>query len=381
MQITKYTPAKWNIYRDGISQSFINSFLQCKYSTYLDFVLGWTPKRTSFYFEFGSCIHYVLEKAYLEPIPPLPGTIRSYIREYESIVRKERSFNYKSYDETQMELIFGLAEVLLRSYFLYYCDDFSHNWVFTEKEFVVPKKSATGRMIPIRGRLDGGFIQGKSNLYVMDTKCLSLVDEDAIELILPLDIQCMLYFWAANELYDGERLLADNDVPWLTREVKPVGIVYNIIKRPGHKRKVNETLKDFLDRISADIITRPQDFFIRKTLQITPIELDQWVENNFTPIVQEIETWHNRGFMPRYVNPNALITKYGRSKYFNLITRNDTGMYFSRNRSFSELEIDYKPVIPDTKPLKPTQKLQFPTMVGTNKISYNSPPSDDGINW
>src|SRR5690242_4235378 len=58
------TPSLWKLYEDGVSSSFLNSFLTCMEQTRLSYIEGWSSRTTPMAFEFGTCCHWVLEQAY-----------------------------------------------------------------------------------------------------------------------------------------------------------------------------------------------------------------------------------------------------------------------------------------------------------------------------
>ena len=55
----------WNLWDDGVSQSFIGSYLFCRAQTRLPYLELWQSDGTSLPLEFANCGHWLFSKIYL----------------------------------------------------------------------------------------------------------------------------------------------------------------------------------------------------------------------------------------------------------------------------------------------------------------------------
>jgi hypothetical protein len=313
-QIAKPQKPFWDLYQDGLTMSFINKWLACRRQCYLEYVEGWTPKQEDIWFTFGKLVHAILSDSY--------AAGRNICVEY---LNKDPLLGQLSLAIPDKEALYGLAETVLQAYFVLYEQDFKHNWVHNETNFKIDYLSPIDKFtsIPLRGRWDGGIVTPKGSYYLMDHKILSMIQEDNIQLVAKYDTQCMLYLLAASKL---------------SQSGPPVGIIYNIIRRPNHKQKENESLKDFGKRLTDIIYKDLGHFFIRIPIQITQDEINNWKDTFLYGVLIEIEEWVRLMYNPTYVNPNALVSKYGRCQMFDIIVKNDYSGYYKREKVFHELD-------------------------------------------
>jgi len=308
----------YDFYRDGVTQSFINKFLTCKMQCKLEYVDGWTPKKEPIWFTYGKLIHHVLSKCYELQQVPNYSDIQHIILEYEKSLPQ-----IATADMQTKEIIFGIAEMIIPVYFSKYADDFKRLHIHNESNFNV--KCSAGihfnKDIWISGRFDGAFLTPEYDCWILDTKCLSMIDED-LGSYLPFDTQVMLYCWAMHKLHPNYNIK---------------GFIYNIVRRPMHKMTLKDTsIKVFCERVIKDIMSRMDEFFIRIQVPITLEEINDWEHKFLIPVLYEIERWSQLDYSS-YVNSNALITKYGHCAMFDLITKSDTTNYYKREVPFGEL--------------------------------------------
>jgi hypothetical protein len=325
----------WRLYEHGVTSSLLSSYLLCREQTYLHYVKGYGAPISPIALEYGSCIHWVLEQAYGNPKRlPTDDNIHVWLRCYEAKWRAENRRQTAAQAE-MMEKVYGMASCVLPHYFKRWSGDFTGNygkfkpgtkrpakWLSLEQEFAVPYTYPDGKVVTIRGKRDGVFLDPRGKVYVFDTKCLSVVNEADIVATLPLDLQFMLYLWVTRE------------------ELKkmPAGITMNIPRRPGQHWLVQDTLQSFLERVQKDVSNakRYDHYFIRFDMDITKGELDWWKRNQLDPIMLDLRLWWD-GVTPHYMNPKNLVTKYGRCGMFDAITAHDTSGLEQRTRPFSEL--------------------------------------------
>lgn len=319
MKIKMHNFKFYDLYRDGVTQSFINKFLTCKRQCKLEYIDGWTPKKEAKWFTYGKLVHHVLSKSYALARIPSTQEVLAFIAEYEKTLPQCMD----STDIQQREIIFGIAEKIIPIYFVRYADDFKDKHIFNEQTFCVMYKpnKFSKEIIPIKGRYDGGFLNN-NDLWMLDTKCLSLIDDD-LDQTLTLDTQVMLYLWSVKQLHP---------------EYNIKGFIYNIVKRPGHRLTQKDgNIKNFCERVATDIIKNLDEYFIRIKIPITNEEIDSWERYWLKSVLDDIELWYENYEKFSYLNPNALITKYGHCSMFDLIVKRDTTNYYKRQSPFMEL--------------------------------------------
>ena len=317
-------PPYWR-WSDGLTQSFINQWLQCKETCRLRYIEGWKPRKKSAWFEFGTVIHYCLEQAFIQPnvsasrhfIENSRDYVKVWISKYEKEVKNSQEI-ITSDEIKQSETIYLLIEKILPIYFLLRRSDFENEITHNETEFDIN----FGEHYRFRGKVDLGWKEKSSGfLWLLDTKCLSVIQPELIMGVMQHDVQCMLYLFAAANL--------SNQIP--------KGIIYNIIRRPQNKQRIQESAEEFTDRIAEEILKKPDYYFLRFSLEIFPGEVSNWVNNELLKIAAEIYHWSSAPKTWSYINPNSLVTKYGKSQYFDLLTKHDYSGYYQDSNLFSEL--------------------------------------------
>jgi hypothetical protein len=306
----------WDFYKDGLTQSFINKFLECRKQCYLEYVEGWTKTTESMWFNYGHHVHHVLSHVYQDYKVPTFTEIERLLFEY-----RAKRFDLDKISPEQLrenQLIYEAAAQALKIYFTYYSTEFKNNWLHTEKIFKVPFQDTF-----LTGKFDGVYENENGELWLMDHKCLSVFDEDTLILALPYDLQVNIYLYAANELF----------------QKFPSGLMYNIIKRPGIRLRKDENGKQFAQRVMLDILSKPEDYFIRIPLRRDPIELKEWIYYQLSKYVEQIRDWYTSGYANTPVSPGNLTTKYGRSNTFGLITNGSTYGLYQRKVAHPELDV------------------------------------------
>lgn len=328
----------WNFWRDGVTSSFLGTFLTCREQCRLHYCEGLQSRSLSLALEFGTCCHWVLEQAYGEVGNNLvPGTeeVQDWLLTYEKKWKAETPKPTPKQLE-QQELVYGLAEQVLPTYFWRWIGDFTgkykygtgglatpKEWESLEEVFKVDFTFPDGKTVPIRGRRDGVFLDAKGKLWVFDTKCRSVIVEDDLMETLPLDLQQMLYLSVTEQEFGR----------------MPAGVQMNIIRRPGQRRGTEEKLPEFLERVRKDVSNpkRFDHYFIRQQMSLVKSELEAWRQKQLAPLMQDVRDWWE-GKAAHYLNPNNLISKYGRCALFAVLTANDRSGCYKRTKVFAELD-------------------------------------------
>ncbi len=316
--------SRWNFWKDGVSSSVVSSWLTCREQTRLALVEGWRARQEPIYFAFGTCVHWVLEQLYSVKSAPGASRVHNMLTRYSAKWRKEVVKPTEKQLE-QHELVLGLVAAILPTYATRWAGDWTgkypiptatqrpSNWVSLERRFRVEFEFSDGKKVQIVGARDGVFKDRYKRWWLLDTKCLSVILEDNIEQTLPMDLQFMLYLWAT----------------WKETGVFPQGLLMNIVRRPGHRIGKTESLREFLDRVRGDIEQKSRwpHFFHRFQLAVTNQEIRSWERDVLEPILMDMRNWWE-GTAPHYINPQALVSKYGRATMFEPIVHNDfSGCY------------------------------------------------------
>jgi len=338
----------WDFNRDGVSQGFIHSYINCREQTRLRYKELWTSKNDPIFREFGSCFHWLIPWSLQKQFKKPSGTasIKRAVDSYYCLWKKQNPKLTVKKTE-QMDYVLGLAEKVLPAYLKRWRGDYADQkytmgcdvvrvkkWMSFEEtwkepyEFKVQQLDALGKVITkiiqlfLRGKFDGVFIDKKSGLWLFETKCLSVIKEDEIMELLPLDIQCMLYLLAIKLKYNK----------------KPKGVLYNIVRRPGLRQGKTETLKQLLGRVEKDVNDpkRQDHYFKRIEMVIDWSEVEEWQRTFLDPVLKEIRAW-SQGEIKTWMNPDALTSKYGRCELYHLIVHAAKQNFFQRKCVYNEL--------------------------------------------
>jgi len=325
----------WDFWEHGVSQSFIQLFRSCKEQTRLAFVEGWTSRKSSLALDFGTCCHVALSELHGKKKVPTVNQIDRAIDVFEKDWKREYPKPTTKQTE-EIHHVMALAKPVLEAYVKRYAGDWGGKypfrnktvvpatWLHLESRFRVPFEFEDGKIVWLNGRFDGGFEDNRkiARKWLFETKTKAMIQEDIIVDLLPLDVQVMLYLWAL----------------WKTEGVRPTGVLYNVIRRPGLRQGKAEQFVDFIKRVREDVFkpARQDHYFIRWELQITKKELEVWERTQLRPMLEEIRLWWE-GKSPHYLNESALVAKYGRCSLYEPIVNGNFNDCFQREHPFNEL--------------------------------------------
>jgi hypothetical protein len=311
--------------RDGITQSLLSTFLECREKSRL-FLEGWSPKGpVSPALTYGSLIHSLLENVYADigqrkiKSFPTSKTLEPYFQNVKKLWYSEN--RNASNDSRQLfEVSLSVARATLPTYFKKWWkqDTNKIKWEQLEQEFTIPYILKDARSTSVRGKIDGVFSNPK--LWCFEHKSKSMINESNLMDALPLDFQVHMYLWAIQKLY----------------KKVPSGVLYNIIRKPGSERKVKESLIEYENRIKEDIESRPDFYFIRYEISITPreqVEFSKELELLITDFIDWIE-----GKGRHYKRRQACITPYGKCPYLDVCNGECYVRLEKRKTIFKELE-------------------------------------------
>jgi hypothetical protein len=336
----------WSPYRDGVSSSVLNLFTMCREQVRINYVEGWKSRNPAYYFEFGTCAHWMLEQCYRGRY--LPSSFakvdwRDLSTEYDKRIWVPANPMPTQKQTEDQRRIYRTLELMMPSYWARWDGDMNGGkysmgnttappvkWEHLEQQFNVPYrypaepgKVATPNIdaMPLVGRRDGVFRDKVGKLWVLDTKCKSVINHEDIMSTLQFDLQQMFYAYV-TQIEFGE----------------PVeGIIMNIIRRPALRQKKTEDLDQLIERTGEDVAARMDEYFCRYQMKFKPGEVDKWAASTLAALMHEMREWWE-GRSAHYMNPNALTTKYGKADAYDMIVNGSVGMYARRKRAHPELE-------------------------------------------
>lgn len=328
----------YNLAYHGITQGFISTFLSCREQARLRYLEGWTPYHVSSAIRFGLVFHELLNLSAQAKFK-VPAVLR--------LIRKQKV--HSQTDPQELETILALNEVLFHAYQEKWSEnDAERRWIAKERTFTVPHhwqpevqeelnahvaalesynersivKLVNGEVsaIPIRGRIDGLFEDAKGQLWVHEIKTKGQIDEDGLMQALHLNLQTMLYAWAASKL-----------------ERRPVaGVLYDVVRRPQLRQGNTESLDAYVKRVKGDVASRPDHYFMRWPVQFGKQDIKAWETTSLNRYLFAIEQWwsnlqaveHPKDALSHYMNPNAMMTAWGKCDLFNRLTLQDSSGTF-----------------------------------------------------
>lgn len=314
---------RWDLYRDGITQSGLRLFLQCRHQFYLTYAEGWTKREFYSPIFFGSAVHDIL------------ASIHSGMSLSRALATFEYNIDEDEKRRTDSEVIdhwLMLVQEISAAYKVFWEADESKEWIVRENTFQVEYKvPGAEQPIPLRGRWDGGFREKGAGNLLLETKTKGQINEEILRHSLPFDIQTLFYSIAAEEadIFSG-----------------PVnGVLYDVIRRPGQRRKKDEPLEEFLSRVRKDIVDRPAWYFMRWLHTFKPDTLALWRKSFFNKALRQLVDWDRSVKLYgieesplHFINPVALSTGWGPAPLFNMVTMDTKFGYVKRSVPFPELE-------------------------------------------
>ena len=305
----------WDLYRDGLTQGSIGTFLACREQFRLKTVFGYRNKAKAGTTAFGSAFHDILAATQHAAKGKQPKTLDAAVTDY---MDRMGELSPQAREETTVML--ATIRCLIQQYAKRWEADYARwKWKAREETFHI-KGTNEFAGIPLRGRWDGVF--ENPELRLLETKTKGRIDEEGIAAMLAHDTQTQLYCWAI----------------WKTFGKMPSGVVYDVIRNPQLRQKQGEPALDFAKRIEADVTDRPDWYFMRWDVTFSKGDLERWETRFLRPVLRQIVEWWESikdnpsdpwGSPLHFCNPGAFWNQYGRSDVFEAIT---SGNYFSLER-------------------------------------------------
>ena len=148
--------------------------------------------------------------------------------------------------------------------------EMGHVIIRAEEEFRVPLRSPSGRKynrIMLSGKIDLETLDQYLSPWIADHKTSAMkLNRDW----LTLSDQMGFYLWAKWQMGD-----------------KPVGIIYNLLRKPVKKPHQGETSEEWGKRLEEDIATRPEFYFQREAIVKGPKDLME-IEHNLWDLAHTV---------------------------------------------------------------------------------------------
>lgn len=248
---------KWDLFKDGVTQTQILKFLECKRKFYFSLMRGWSEEFLSDAILFGILFHECMDRYYTGDMNGVPDQIARVV-----VTEQEKKLSVDSWPRARRqswEFLVAQCYGIFSPYCKWYEeDDKKLDWISVEGVFKVPVtiRLSDGQKvtIPVTGKRDGLVAvrtkSKKSSLMVMEHKTKSRVNMGGINNTLSNDFQVNLYSWAANK----ERTNKDG---------RYQGVIYNLIRRPQLRLSVTESLPKHTARVDAAVRKAGAEYFTR----------------------------------------------------------------------------------------------------------------------
>lgn len=315
--------------RDGVTFSLLQGWLNCRESARLS-LNGWTAIRSPFSTTFGGATHWLLQQMYEDvqrgKLKARPSTeyIKRRVDRMFEIWKKENPFAGAD-EQQQMEFSSALLMAVMPMYCKHWAQDFTGRvrWTRVEAEFRIPievrRRGQTWHTF-LRGKMDGGLMNARNISTLFETKTKSRMNEGNLVEILPYELQVNLYTVALAHL-----------------DQRPPGrVLYNIIRRPGLRQRKDESQEQFIQRIADDVQLRPDWYFTRMEMKVTPADIHRFQMELADLVGDFLEWWY--GYQGHYRNSGHCENKYGTCWALNICGSNNYDTVFKRTTVFRELE-------------------------------------------
>jgi hypothetical protein len=302
----------WDLWKKGVSWSFLDRFLRNRMECYLMYEERWTPKLVPHFIEFGQAFHHIMERGYrMYKGPPTIECCQKMGSGYVIRLMEQSKLLNRVAVQEQAEL----AATVAYRYFKNYKDDFKGTWRKLEERFSYPYKYPDGKVAPINGVVDATTVL-KNKTWVLDTKTRSELSIEETLDEFPFNFQVNLYML---------RYMEENGKP-------PAGAILNCVKRPGQRmtQKLDGNSRSaFLARISSEIAEDPDKYFQRPFYPVDKDAILHWKETQLDPIMREVRLWYE-GVLPTFTNPCGLYVKRRRTDYFDAMVEGDFTMLYRK---------------------------------------------------
>ena len=166
-----------------------------------------------------------------------------------------------------------------------------------EHVFDIPYELPSGRVVRLRGKMDGVDLINGEGIYLQENKTKSVIDVASLNRQLKYDLQTMMYLIALRLTLDqpDEAFVADE----FQHPVR--GVRYNVIKRalsggtgsirqkkPTKSNPTGESSQEYYARLAAVISDKDDEFFARWKVDISTSDYAKFTEHTLDPILENL---------------------------------------------------------------------------------------------
>lgn len=254
-----------------LSHSQLNSYKDCRRKYHHEYNKKMAPRKAFFPFVFGGATHSALEEFYNSNGKNSAKLMKLAINEEFDAVDKGPLTPDEILDvECQRAMVHGICEV----YPKIYKGDFQEFKTFlVEHHFELDFGTHAGFKLLYQGFIDGLFQDEAGDWWVFETKTKRYnkpgsADNQAFIKKVHIDNQVLGYIHGGKQIL--ERLGYKGAVP--------KGVIYNVIQKPGIKKKKAESQRDFQTRIREEYTryAEEKEYFARYPLQLKQERVDDW---------------------------------------------------------------------------------------------------------
>lgn len=281
--------------KDGITQSYLNSYIICKERLRLRLIEGLSvPQSFSMPIHYGEMFHQC-EEAHGEK------------RSWEQALLKYSKELLSKYPSQQDQIMkaYNLCLIQYPIYLEYWRQHEPRKikHLHSELSFALPYRLPSGRWFTMRGKIDG-VIQIGDEIFLQENKTKSDIDRDKIIQRLKFDLQTM-YYLHALKIFQSRGIIPPLPV---------VGVYYNVIKRPlsggkgtirqhkGTKNKPGETEQEFYLRFRDEVLIPDcGSFFDRFEASLNEGDLNQFQQEFMNPVLENLyDDWQWWSYCKRF---------------------------------------------------------------------------------
>lgn len=237
----------------------------------------------------------------------------------EALCTFENIFPISQEEQDKLDITKATCKAMLQGYFSKY--GYWNENTIKEYEFKIPivnpKTKAKSRTFVLAGKVDA-ITQIDGQYWLIEYKTASQINADYFNR-LDLDEQISLYMYAVQRAMN----------------IKPVGIIYRVLRKPTIKQRKNETVEQFCSRLEEDYINRPDFYFFEGKFYRDEVATKQFERELWAFTKQKLYETNNN---IHYKNASRCLD-FGACEYFALCTKQpDAELLYEIKRPHEELE-------------------------------------------
>lgn len=278
---------------EGVSQSMMGAYLQCKERFRVTHIDGLRPiPELSIALEFGNMWHLCEEK--FANHEDWEDELREYVVHLELKYPKDQKAINQIYSACMVEF------PIYVEYWSTHEDVLKRTPVLQEKVFDIPLTLPSLRVARLRGKWDSIDLIGSNELYLQENKSKTSIQIYKIQNQLKYDLQTMTYLIAMEEALKNTGTLPGVAVGKLPKGVKLAGVRYNVImralsggvgsikQRKKSKNKPAESDVEFYERLGSAIRNHQEDYFRRWKVEVTKEDRNTFRYETLEPLLENL---------------------------------------------------------------------------------------------